>query len=362
MKAARYYGPEDVRIEDVPQPGPPGPGEVLLQVKLAALCGTDATQYLTPTMVPVHAPHPVSGQQAPLVLGHEMVGTILEVGQGIGEARVGQLVVPGAAWWCDGCEQCQDRRSNICQHAFLYGIHADGGLAELVRVPAKMCVPVPDECHLEAAVLAQPLAVALHALDRAELQDFRESVALFGVGSIGTLFLAVWEAKAPCEGEDFEAAPQSLVVVDLDAKRLATAAALGATLRVNASLEDPVAAILRMTNGQGVDLAIEATGNPTSIVQALACVKRGGRMLQVGIPSGPVPFPLGEMVLAEKTLDTTNGQICERDLLHALDLLSYTNLADLINVRLIALDDLVEQGLQPLAEHTASAKVLVRIP
>ena len=358
MKAARYYGPHDVRIEDVPRPGAPGPGEVIVRVELAALCGTDASQYRAATMVPLAQPHLVSGQQAPLILGHEMVGTIVEIGSEVREVTIGQRIVPGSGWWCGECGPCRDGRGNICLHTYLYGIHADGGLAEFVCLPAKMCVPVPDSCRLEAAVMAQPLAVALHALDRADIGP-SDVVALFGCGSIGSLFLAVWNMN--WGEEDFEPAPQTLVAVDIDSRRLATAAALDVPLRINASLDDPVLALLQMTGGVGVDIAIEATGNPTSIAQALASVGRGGRLLQVGIPTGPVEIPLGEMVVAEKELITTNGQICQRDLPHALDLLTYTDLADQIDYQLIELDELVERGLSPLAEHRASAKILVRI-
>ncbi len=359
MKAARYHSPRDVRIEEVPRPGPPRPGEVIVHVELAALCGTDTSQYYAATMIPLAQPHLVSGQQAPLILGHEMVGTIVEIGSEVRNVTIGQRIVPGSGWWCGECPQCRDGRSNICRQTYLYGIHADGGLAEFVRLPAKMCVPVPDGCRLEAAVLAQPLAVALHALDRADIGP-SDVVALFGVGSIGGLFLAIWDMN--WREEDFGPAPQTLVAIDIDARRLATAASLGVALRVNASLNDPVLALLQMTGGVGVDVAIEATGNPTSIAQALASLKRGGRLLQVGIPTGQVSLSLGDMVLAEKELVTTNGQICQVNLPHALDLVTYTNLADLIDYQLIDLDDLIERGLSPLAEHRASAKILVRIP
>ena len=359
MKAARYYGPYDVRIEDVPRPGPPGPGEIIVRVEMAALCGTDASQYHHATMVPLNQPHPVSGQQAPLIPGHEMVGVVVDVGPEVRGLTVGQRIVPGAGWWCGTCDQCRAGRSNICQQTYLYGIHADGGLAEFVRVPANMCVPVPAGCRLEAAVMAQPLAVALHALDRADI-DRSDVVALFGAGGIGSLFLAVW--KVNWGEKEVARAPQRVVAIDIDARRLETAASLGVSLRVNARLDDPVQALLDMTDGMGVDVAIEATGNPTSIRQALASVKRGGRVLQVGIPTHPVALPLGDLVVAEKDVLTTNGQSSQRDLPHALHVLASTDLAERVGYQLIELEQLVKEGLLPLAEHRASAKILVRIP
>jgi (R,R)-butanediol dehydrogenase / meso-butanediol dehydrogenase / diacetyl reductase len=357
MKAARYYGAEDVRIEEVPLPGPPGPDEVLVHVQMAALCGTDASQYTHATMIPVDHPHSVSAKQAPLVLGHELVGTIVELGSAVTDLRMGQRVVPGSGWWCGNCDLCQAGRSNICQHAYLYGIHADGGLAEFARFPAKMCVPVPAGCRNEAAAMAQACAVALHALDRAMIEP-GQTVAIFGIGSIGSLLLAAGSAF----WENRVAGPPSVIAVDIDPARLATAAALGVTLRVDASTCDPALVLQQITGGQGVDVAIEATGDPVSIAHALTAIKRGGKLLQVGIPTGLVSLPLGDLVLAEKEILTTNGQICQMDLPNALDLLTFTDLAERIRYQVIMLEEVVERGLQPLAEHRASAKILVRIP
>jgi (R,R)-butanediol dehydrogenase/meso-butanediol dehydrogenase/diacetyl reductase len=358
MKAARYYGPRDVRIEEVPRPGPPGSGDVVLRIELAALCGTDAAQYTSATMIPVGHPHPVSGHQAPLVLGHEMVGTIIEIGSEVSGLDLGQRVVPGAGTWCGECAQCRRGRGNICQHTYLHGIHADGGLAEFVRVPARMCVPVPPGCRPEAAAMAQPLAVALHALDRAEIQP-GHTVAVFGIGGIGSLVLAAqreyWAA------DERGRRPAAVIAVDIDPARLAIAASLGITLRVDAGTCDPVLALQQITNGVGVDVAVEATGNPTVIAQALASLARGGRLVQVGIPTGLVSLPLGELVVSEKEIRTTNGQICEQNLPHALGLLTTTGLATHIGYQVIDLEELVEKGLLPLAEHRASAKILVRI-
>lgn len=357
MKAARYYGPQDVRIEEVPYPGPVGPDEVIIRVEMAALCGTDASQYQTASMIPINQPHSMTGVQAPLTLGHEVVGTIVERGAEVSSLRIGQRVVPGAGWWCGTCDLCRAGRSNICRSSYLYGMHADGGLAEFARFPAKMCIPVPDGCRIEAAAIAQPLAVALHTWERARIEPGK-TVVMFGIGSIGSLILAAGAVY----WEDHKAESPSVIAVDIDWARLSTAAALGVTVRINASICDPVLMLLQITSGQGVDVAIEATGQSASITRALASLKRGGKLLQVGIPSGLVPLPLGDLVLGEKEIITTNGHVCRRNVPAALALLATTDLADRIGYQIIDLEELVEKGLQPLAEHRASAKILVRLP
>src|SRR5438270_6736164 len=195
MKAAVYHGPLDVRVEEVPEPGPPGPEDILLAPLMGSLCGTDVTEFVTgPKMIPLHHAHPVSGHQGPVILGHEFMGIVIQVGTAVTHLPVGQRVVPGVGRWCGTCPLCLAGRTNICERAVLYGIHTHGGLAEQVKVPASMCAVVPESCSNEAAALAQPCAVAMHALDRVGIEP-GQRVALYGVGGIGGLLLAAPPAE-----------------------------------------------------------------------------------------------------------------------------------------------------------------------
>src|SRR5437868_6989419 len=279
MKAAVYHGPLDVRVEEVADPGPPGPEEVLVAPLVGSLCGTDLSEFLAgPKRIPLHQAHPVSGHQGPVILGHEFMGIVIEVGAAVTDLHVGQRVVPGAGKWCGSCPQCLAGRTNICERAVLYGIHTHGGLAELVTVPASMCVSVPESCSNEAAALAQPCAVAIHALNRIAIEPV-QSVALFGVGGIGGFLLAALLARMQ---DDL-----SLIVVDVDKRKRHLAERLGASSAAFLlSDELTEAAIREDTCGHGVDLAIEASGSATASQQALSVVRMGGTLLQVGIPSG----------------------------------------------------------------------------
>jgi (R,R)-butanediol dehydrogenase / meso-butanediol dehydrogenase / diacetyl reductase len=352
MRAAVYHGPRDVRVEDVAEPGEPGPGEVLLRVLMGSLCGTDAGQYERATMVPIEAPHPSSGHRGPVILGHEVVGTVIAVGPGVEDLAVGQRVVPGSGWWCGDCPRCREGRINICERYYLMGIHADGGLTELARFPAKMCVPVPEGCSNPAAAMSQPCAVALHALGRGRVAE-AQTVALFGAGSIGSLLLA--EIQAEATGD------RQVIVVDVEPGRLETARQLGAAHVVDARDGDPAARVQELSGGRGVDVAIEATGVPESIANALAATRRGGRVLQVGIPHQPLGLALESAVIYEKEILTTNGQVCGVDLPRALDLLATTELAERVGYRLIDLEAVVEEGLIPLVEHRAAAKIVINV-
>src|SRR5205085_1981239 len=170
--------------------------------------------------IPLHQAHPVSGHQGPVILGHEFMGIVVEVGAAVTALRVGQRVVPGAGRWCGSCLQCLAGRTNICERYVLYGIHTHGGLAERVTVPSSMCAAVPESCSNEAAALAQPCAVAIHALDRVDIEP-GQSVALFGVGGIGGFLLAALLART--RGD------LSLIIVEVDERKRHLAERLGAS-------------------------------------------------------------------------------------------------------------------------------------
>jgi (R,R)-butanediol dehydrogenase / meso-butanediol dehydrogenase / diacetyl reductase len=354
MKAAVYHGPLDVRVEEAPEPGPPGPEDVLLAPLMGSLCGTDVTEFVTgPKMIPLHHAHPVGGHQGPVILGHEFVGIVRAVGTAVTGLRVGQRVVPGAGMWCGTCPPCLARRTNICERYALYGIHTHGGLAERVKVPARMCLAVPEACSDEAAAPAQPCAVAIHALGRVGIEP-GQHVALFGVGGIGGFLLAALLART--QGD------LSLIAVEVDERKQHFIERLGASASTFIIADELTeTAIWDLTAGRGVDLAIEASGSPVAVQQALSVVRKGGTLLQVGIPAGRVSLPLGQVVPREVGIVTTNGMVCDVDLPLSLTLLSQTDLATQITDRIIPLERLVPDGLEPLALHEVLGKVLVQI-
>lgn len=267
MKAAFLHGPGDVQVTRVCEPGPPGEGMITLQIEYAALCGTDASQFRHPSMIPLFHPHEHSGHSGPTILGHEIVGRIVAVGPEVSTLSIGQRVVPGSAWWCGSCVQCLAGCTNICEHSYLFGIHAHGGMAELASYRAKMCLPVPEGCPPEVAVLGQPCAIALHALDRARIEG-AHTLALFGIGGIGSLLLAVLQAQRH---------PRTIFAIDQAPEALDLATRLGATQVVNSKETNPILAIHDATQGRGCPLVIEATGVPGVAKQALTCVG-GGRL------------------------------------------------------------------------------------
>jgi len=339
VKAAVFHGPRDVRIEEVAEPGDPAHGEVVLEVLRGAICGTDASEW-------DHGPVLCT---PPVVLGHEFVGRVAAIGADVDTFQVGDRVVSGAGISCGRCAWCRAGRTNLCADYRTLGLQIDGGLAELVKSPAAICRAVPDGVDDDAAAMTQPLAVALHALSRVALQP-HESVAVIGVGGIGSFIVA---------GASHRAVDGRVVAFDIDAERLATARELGADETVDASAHELAQLLLELTDGVGFDVVIEATGTQHAPAAAIAGARRGGRVLLVGLHGAPRELELTPMILREVDVFTTVAHVCDSDIPAALALLAESDVASITAGPRIPLDELVEEGLRPLAERRASGKILV---
>jgi (R,R)-butanediol dehydrogenase/meso-butanediol dehydrogenase/diacetyl reductase len=352
MRAAVYHGRLDVRVEDMPEPGTPGPNEVLLEVGLAAICGTDAAEFEHgPKFVPLERPHPASGHQGPMILGHEFAGRVLAVGSAVGDLEVGQRVVTGAGVWCGECAWCRAGRTNLCARYYTLGLHTHGGLAQYALAPAITCEVVPEACTDTAAAIAQPLAIALHARDRSGLRA-GDSALVIGVGGIGSFVVAALA--------DLQVDP--LVAADLDETRLDTATLLGAGHTCLASEPDAVyESVMALTDGVGVDVAIEATGAAAALQQAIRSVRRGGRLLLIGQHYEPRQLNLFDLSLREVEVTTTLAHVCRTNLPAALEILATTKLSEHVLDTVVPLSGVVDEGLVVLAERRAKGKIVVDV-
>ncbi len=211
-----------------------------------------------------------------------------------------------AVRWCLG------HRTNLCAEYRTLGLQVDGGLAEYVTSPAAICHAVPDSCDDDAAAMAQPLAVALHALSRVS-QGPGDAVAVIGAGGIGS-FIVAGASQRAVEGR--------VVAIDIDEERLATARALGADEVANATGKDLGELLLELTDGVGFDVVIEASGAAHAPAAAIAGARRGGRVLLVGLHGAARSLELTPMILREVDIHTTVAHVCDSDLPAALELLA----------------------------------------
>jgi (R,R)-butanediol dehydrogenase/meso-butanediol dehydrogenase/diacetyl reductase len=351
MRAAVFHGAGDVRIEAVAEPGAPGPGEVLIAPSMAAICGTDASEYAHgPHMIPLHTRHPGSGHVGPLVLGHEFVGAVEAVGDGVDSVAVGDRVVSGAGVSCGECAWCRAGRTNLCASYYTLGLSAPGGLAEQVISPASICVPVPDAVADVGAAMTQPLAVAIHALDRGGV-GAGQTVAVRGIGGIGGFLIGAASTREL----------RWLIAVDVDPGKLALAEALGADDAIDARGTDVAAAIREATAGEGADVVIEASGVPANPSIAIHATRRGGRVVIVGLQADPPPVDIFDAALREVDLIATVAHICDSNLPASLAVLAQTELAGEVLGEVVPMTRLVEDAIAPLAAGTAPGKMVVEV-
>jgi (R,R)-butanediol dehydrogenase / meso-butanediol dehydrogenase / diacetyl reductase len=326
MRAARFHGAGDVRVERVERPPDPGPGELLLRIAAAGICGSDALEYRAGPVLVAH--------EGPLILGHEFAGEVVGVGPGVDGVREGALVACGAGMSCGDCPPCRAGRTNLCTSYSTLGFQRHGGLAEACLVPAAICVDA-GALPPDAAALAQPMAIAVHAARRGRVAE-ADVALIVGAGGIGA-FLTFAAAQAGAR----------VVVADLDARRLEIARALGASETVE--LDG------RSTPGRfAPDVIFEASGSAAALDQAIALAPRGGRVVAVGVQKSRPPVDMRRVTLDELELIGTVAHVCRDDLPEALRLLALRRdgWGD-VAPQALPLERVVEDGLRPLADGSS---------
>lgn len=274
MRAARLYGPRDLRVEDVPDLGEPGVGHVKIAVTAVGICGSDLHSYMDGRIGDTVA-------ENPLVLGHEFAGTVIAVGpdalDGEGEPlRVGQRVAVDPATPCWRCEMCEAGHPNLCRRLHFCGLYPDdGSLREQMIVESRGCFVMPDSVTDVEAALLEPLGVALHAVDLAKLK-VAKSVAVIGCGTIGLMIMRL----ARMSGS------KPIYAFDKLDWRTKEACNWGATQSWTVSEPNESVRILNeATNGRGVDVVFEAAWADQTVGEAVEMARLGGRVMLVGIPS-----------------------------------------------------------------------------
>ncbi|MGW7514860.1 L-idonate 5-dehydrogenase [Streptomyces sp. NPDC054796] len=282
MKAVVVHGPDDVRIDERARPVP-GEGEVLMAMEWGGICGSDLAYWKRGASGTATLAHP-------LVLGHEVAGRIAALGPGVTGLAEGQPVtVHPAELVGDGAlPSTIAGRTNLYPHIRYFGSaafdpHTDGGFSEYRAVRAEQIRALPEGVGTEAGALAEPLAVALHAVGRVPALRGR-TVLVNGAGPIGSLVVAAARLRGAA----------SVVAADLSASSLAVARAMGADATHDLSRGEPLP--------EDVDVAFEASGAPSALGPVLRATARGGTVVQVGnLPGTAAPATLGDLVTRELT-------------------------------------------------------------
>lgn len=257
MKAARLYGPGDLRVEDIATPGAPDAGWVKLRVDAAGICGSDLHNYRTGQWI----------SRSPSTAGHELTGTVIAVGEGVDTVAIGDRVVADSRFWCGECPQCLAGRRHLCCSLGFVGEICDGGFAEQAVLPARLLHVVDGALDERVAAMAEPLAVALHAVRR--LPKTTGSVLVVGCGTIGGL-------AALLLSRTFAG---TVLVADRNQDRCARVARVTGARIVDLNRD----AIAAATANAPLLAAVEATGSIAALSQLLGVLDPGGAVAMVGI-------------------------------------------------------------------------------
>ncbi|MHC1759756.1 MAG: zinc-binding dehydrogenase [Negativicutes bacterium] len=286
-KTKREYG--WLEMIDIPKPVP-GPNEVLIKINAVGVCGSDVHIYKyddTYHHIPI-----------PLIVGHEYVGAIEETGQGVtawkpGDKVMGESVIP-----CEMCSFCRTGSWQICPNRKGLGITYSGMMAEYVTVPQQILHHIPAELGDTLAVVAQPFSVALHGIERAQIPSGEKAIAVFGPGIIGLgAALSIKESNA--------GTVILFGITEDEAVRMPLARKLGIEA-VDLGKESPRDALNRVAGpSDGFDFAIDCSGAAPALQHAFKALRKGGTLLEIGIPTGAITVDLAAMVRSETNLKTS---------------------------------------------------------
>lgn len=342
MKAAILHAPDDMRLQSVADPVSQ-PGDMLLRMRAATICGT---------YIRIFRGRKTRGVRYPSILGHEFVGEVIDTGEHVGWSE-GDLVCVCPAIACGQCGPCRGGVANLCTKLTAHGYELDGGFAELIRVPrqavtAGNVVRLPAGLEPEIAALAEPLACVINGQDLVDVLQ-GDRVVVLGAGPIGLLHIMLARHRGASR----------VIAVQRSAHRRAAALAMGADLAIDPQAEEITARVHDATGGRGADVVIVAAGSADFANLAMRLVRPRGRVsLFAGFPAGiETSFDLNALHYGEVTVTGAFG-LTLTQFTQALDLIAghHLPLRGLISHRL-ELDDVMEAF--EIAEQGLALKVAV---
>lgn len=345
MKVLRWHGAGDIRLSDVPEAHHKA-NEVLIQVAYCGICGSDLHEYQNgPHAIPCAAAHPVSGDQAPLTLGHEFCGKIVAVGDQVCGFQIGDRVAIEPEYRCQQCRYCKAGDYNLCQSMGFIGLMGNGGMAEQVAVPDYMLHPLPDSVSWRQAAVLEPAAVAEHALNQSRLQAGGRCLVI-GLGPIGLLLIMLARLRGV----------EEICAVDVSPERLQKARQLGASQTLDGRADSLLQTLQQLSDG-GYDSVFEAAGSQPTFTLALKAARKGGEVILVGL-MGDVSLDAFDLVNREIRLQTSVGyRNVYPDLIRHIAAGDFDPSA--IVTRTVTLENAIGSGFDALLASKDQIKVLI---
>jgi L-iditol 2-dehydrogenase len=275
MTAVVCHGPKDYRVEQVTRPAP-GPRDVVIRIGACGICASDCKCWQGAKMFWGGANPYV---KPPVIPGHEFFGYVDEMGAEAAEhfgVKIGDMVIAEQIVPCWRCRYCRSGEYWMCETHNIFGFQrqvADGGMAEFMRIPWNAILhKIPDTLTLEQAAIIEPLACAIHTVNRGDVQ-LDDVVAIAGAGPIGLMMVQVAHLKTP----------KRLIIIDPVEERRELALKFGADVAIDPATENVEAVVKGLTGGYGCDVYLEATGSPSGVTQGLAIIRKLGRFVEFSV-------------------------------------------------------------------------------
>lgn len=287
MKAIQVVGPHQIRIIEKEVPSITEENEVLIKVRMVGICGSDMHIY--------HGTNPLA--TLPRVIGHEVTGEVAQVGKGVSGLSIGDRVVTEPISTCGQCYACRSGRQNVCSKLEVYGVHRDGGMQEYVVMPQHLVHKVDPALGWEESVLVEPFTIGAQANWRGDVRE-GDTVLIMGAGPIGLCCLKVAKLKgATC------------IMTDLSDERLEFAKSWGADYTVNAAQRNVREEVMRLTDGEGAHVVIDAVCIPQTVEDAIEVASVAGRVVLLGFDTrtsniAQLPITKKELTICGSRLQT----------------------------------------------------------
>ncbi|NPB02903.1 MAG: L-threonine 3-dehydrogenase [Thermotogae bacterium] len=267
---------------DVPKPGP---GEILVKVKYASICGSDVHIYKWDEFAQT------SLRQLPRIVGHESAGEVVEVGPGVESPKVGDYIGVETHIACGKCYQCRIGKPHVCKNVEILGFNRDGAFAEYMVIPAENAWKIPESIPKDWVPLMEPMGNAVHTVLADDITG--KNVLVVGTGPIGAMAVAVAKASGA----------RKVIATDINEFRLKIASRMGADLVLNPEIDDVRTAVMDETSGNGVDVVIEMSGNPNALNQGFEMITNGGWVGLLGLyGKNRIDVPMNDIIMKNLTL------------------------------------------------------------
>ncbi len=297
MKAVQIVKPGELRVIDIEKPSIDAHNNVLVRMTAAGICGSDMGIY--------HGTN--AAATYPRIIGHEMVGVVEEIGEGVDSLKPGDRVIVNQVISCGHCYPCSLGRGNVCDHLQVRGVHVDGGYREFLAVPQEDCYVLPEGLADVDAVMIEPTTIAIQSCTRAELKE-DDMLLIMGAGALGSTILKI--ARLICS---------HIIVADIVDEKLEEAKKNGAAYTINVAKENLTEKVREYTHGRGSTVSIDAACTKDSLIRLLEATGNAGRVMTMGFSTAPTE--INQFLITSKELDVRGSRLQNRMFGKAIELI-----------------------------------------